>query len=239
METQPVERSPQKLARIAGVLYLIIIATGLFGELFVRGKLIVSGDATATAANILASQTLWRLGIVGDLIMHVCDVPLMLIFYVLLRPVDKTLALLAMLFNMVQTATLVAFKLALVVALFILGSGPYLKAFEPGQLQALMYLLLRADGTGFAVGLIFFGCTCLVNGLLIRRSGYLPKTLGVLLQIAGVCYLVNSFTLLLVARVPDMLIAILIPAFIGELSLCLWLLAKGVNVERWSGSTSD
>jgi Domain of unknown function (DUF4386) len=110
---QPVETSPQTLARNGGVLYLIIIGTGLFGEMFVRGKLVVWGDVTATATNIAASQTLWRMGVAGDLIMHVCDVPLMLIFYLLLRPVDKTLALLAMLFNMVQTATLVATKLAL------------------------------------------------------------------------------------------------------------------------------
>jgi hypothetical protein len=152
----------------------------------------------------------------------------------LFRPVDKTLALLAMLFNMVQTATLVAFKLALMVALFVLGSGEYLKAFEPRQLHALMYLFIKADGTGFGVGLIFFGFVCLVNGSLIRRSGYLPKALGVLLQIAGVCYLTNSFALLLAPKVAQMLFpAILLPAFIGELSLCVWLLVKGVDVQKW------
>src|SRR5664280_2718040 len=94
------ETSPQTLARIGGVLYLLIIVTGLFGEMFVRGKLVVSGDATATASNITASQVLWRVGVAGDLIMHVCDIPLMLIFYVLLRPVHKTLALLGVLFNL-------------------------------------------------------------------------------------------------------------------------------------------
>lgn len=165
--------------------------------------------------------------------MHVCDVPLMLIFYILLRPVDKSLALLAMLFNMVQTATLVAFKLALVVALFVLGNGEYLKAFEPPQLRALAYLLIKADGTGFGIGLIFFGCACLVNGFLIRRSGFLPKALGVLLQVAGVCYLVNSFTLLLAPKFSNLFPAILLPAFVGELSLCIWLLLKGANAPKW------
>ena len=228
------EASPQKLARIGGVLYLIIIVTGLFGEMFVRGKLVVSGDATTTAANIMASQVLWRVGVAGDLIMHVCDVPLMLIFYVLLRPVHKTLALLGVLFNLVQTAALVAFKLNLLVALFLLGSADYLKALEPRQLHALMYVFIKADGYGFGIGLIFFGCAILVFGYLIRRSGYLPKAIGVLMQIAGVCYLTNSFALLLAPKVADaMFPAILIPAFIGELSFCLWLLAKGVNVPKW------
>src|SRR5664280_2303623 len=221
------ETSPQTLARIGGVLYLLIIVTGLFGEMFVRGKLVVSGDATATASNITASQVLWRVGVAGDLIMHVCDIPLMLIFYVLLRPVHKTLALLGVLFNLVQTAALVAFKLNLLVALFLLGSADYLKALEPRQLNALMYLFIKADGYGFGIGLIFFGCACLVFGYLIRKSGYLPRTIGVLMQIAGVCYLTNSFALLLAPTVADaMFPAILIPAFIGELSFCLWLLVK-------------
>jgi Domain of unknown function (DUF4386) len=234
MAKQTVEVSPQTLARIGGVMYLIIIVTGLFGEMFVRDKLVVSGDATATATNIMASQVLWRAGVAGDLIMHVCDVPLMLIFYVLLRPVNKTLALLAVLFNLVQTAALVAYKLTLLVALFLLGSADYLKAFEPRQLHALMYLFIKADGYGFGIGLIFFGFACLVYGYLIRRSGYLPKTLGVLMQIAGVCYLTNSFALLLAPTVADAIFpAILVPAFVGELSLCLWLLVKGVNVPKW------
>lgn len=228
------ETSPQTLSRIGGVLYLLIIVTGLFGEMFVRGKLVVSGDATATASNITASQVLWRVGVAGDLIMHVCDIPLMLIFYVLLRPVHKTLALLGVLFNLVQTAALVAFKLNLLVALFLLGSADYLKALEPRQLNALMYLFIKADGYGFGIGLIFFGCACLVFGYLIWKSGYLPRTIGVLMQIAGVCYLTNSFALLLAPSVADaMFPAILIPAFIGELSFCLWLLVKGVNMKKW------
>src|SRR5207249_1402806 len=117
MTDRTVETSPQTYARIGGVLYLIIIVLGLFGEAVVRNKLIVSGEPTATANNIMTSQLLWRIGIAGDLIMHVCDVPLMLVFYVLLRPVNKYLALLAVLFNLTQTAVLVAYKLSLLVAL--------------------------------------------------------------------------------------------------------------------------
>jgi hypothetical protein len=239
MTNHPVDTSPQVYARIGGVLYLIIIVAGLFGEVFVRGSLIVSGDATATASNIMASQLLWRFGIVGDLIMHVCDIPLMLILYVLLRPVNKALALLALLFTLIQTAVLVAYKLSLLVALFLLGSADYLKVFEPHQLHALAYLFVKSDGYGFGIGLIFFGCACLVSGYLILRSRYLPKLVGALMQIAGLCYLTNSFSLLLAPTFARTIFpAILVPAFISELSLCLWLLVKGVNVERWKLQSS-
>jgi len=234
MTDRTVETSPQVYARVGGVLYLIIIVAGLFGEAFVRGKLVVSGDATATAHNIMDSQLLWRLGIAGDLVMHMCDVALTMIFYVLLRPVNRNLALLAAFFNLVQSAILGANKLTLLVALFFLGSADYLKAFEPRQLHALAYLAIKTHGYGFGVGLLFFGCMCLVLGYLIRRSGYFPKILGVLMQIAGLCYLVNSFALLLSPTLANMLFpAILVPAFIGELSVCLWLLVKGVDVPRW------
>jgi hypothetical protein len=239
MAHRPAATSPQVYARIGGILYLIIIATGIFGELFVRGKLVVAGDAGATAANILASQLLWRASIAGDLIMHVCDVPLMLIFFVLLRPVNKILALLAVLFNLVTTATLVATKLALVVALFLLGKADYLKAFEPAQLNVLTYLAIKADGHGFSIGLIFFGCECLVLGYLIYKSGYFPRVLGVLMQVAGLCYLTNSFALLLAPKVESALFPfILVPCFIGEMSLCLWLIVKGVNLAKWERQAS-
>jgi hypothetical protein len=228
------DTSPQAYARVGGLLYLIIIVAGVLGELFVRGRIVVSGDAAATASNIMASPLLWRIGIVGDLIMHACDVPLMVIFYVLLRPVNRTLALLALLFNLIQTAVLVANKLNLLMPLFLLGNADYLKAVEPRQLHTLSYLFIRLHGYGFSVGLIFFGFTALVLGYLIFKSSYLPRVLGVLMQIAGLCYLTNSFTLLLAPAVADrMFPLILLPPFVAELSLCLWLLAKGVNVEKW------
>lgn len=226
--------SPQAYARTGGVAYLIIILAGLFGEMIVRNTIVVSGDATATANKLVASPLLWRIGIAGDLIMHVCDVILIMVLYVLLKPVNKNLALLAMLFNLIQTAVLVANKLNLLMPLFLLGDADYLKSFDPQQLQALSYLSIKAHGYGFGIGLIFFGFECLLLGYLILKSGYLPKTIGILMQIAGLCYLVNSFSLLLAPRFVDLIFpAVLIPSFIGELSLCLWLLVKGVNVSKW------
>ena len=228
------ERSPNLYARLGGALYLVIIVAGLFGEIVVRDGTIVSGDAAATAHNIAASEPLWRVGIAGDLVMHVCDVPLMLIFYTLLRPVDRFIAQLALIFTLTQSAVLVASKLSQITPLLVLSGAPYLDAFDARQLDALAYVALRSDAYGFGVGLIFFGFACLALGHLIVRSGFLPRFLGWLMQLAGACYLVNSFALILAPPLAKALFpAILAPAFIGETSLCLWLLIKGVDVARW------
>jgi len=234
MANRATDIRPQAYARVGGILYLTIILAGASGELFVRGSLVVSGNAAATATNILASRYLWRAGVAGDLVMHVCDVGLMLVFYVLLRPVNRNLALLAILFNLVQTSVLVANKLNLVLPLFLLADAPYLKAFTPEQLQALSYVAIRTHDYGFALGLIFFGVECLVVGYLIIRSSYLPATLGVMMQIAGVCYLINSFADVVYPPIASRLFPfILLPAFIAELSLALWLLVKGVDLSKW------
>lgn len=227
--------SPQVYARIGGLAYLIIIIAGAFGELFIRDKIIVSGDAAATANNILASQILWRIGIAGDLVMHVCDLILALVYYTLFKSVNKKLAMLSVLFGLIQTAVLVANKLNLLMPLFLLGNDDYLNSYDPHQLQALAYIFIKAHGYGFNIGLIFFGFECLIDGYLIFKSGFLPKILGVLLGIAGLCYLINSFTMLLSPKLSGLIFQIiLVPTFIGELLLCLWLLFKGVNVAKWN-----
>jgi len=234
-EDHEVQISPQIYARTGGVLYLIIIVGGLFGHAFIRDRVIVPGDATATAANIRSLESLWRFGIAAELFMLICTVALALILFVLLRAVSRDLALLAVFFNLVSIALEAASdSLLLLGALFPLGNAEYLRAFEPEQLYALASLSLELNGYGFGVSLIFFGCECLVLGYLIFRSGYLPKALGVLMQIAGLSYLTNSFALLLVPTFADRLFpAILLPALVGEASLCLWLLVKGVNAEKW------
>ena len=230
------EDSPQLYARIAGVLYLTIIIAGVFGELLVRNKLLVYGDVTATANNIINSEFLWRLGISSDLIMHICDLPVMIIFYYLFRPVNRKLALLNLCFNLIQTAVLVINKLNLLAALFFLGDAKYLKSFSPDQLHALSYLSIKLHDFGFGIGLIFFGFVCLFEGYLFFKSGYFPKTIGVLMSIAGLCYLTNSFALLLAPQFSS--IALLMPCFIAELSLSLWLIFKGVNLPIWKTAVS-
>jgi Domain of unknown function (DUF4386) len=234
-----VERSPQQYARLAGIFYLAIIVLGISGELFVRGTLVVSGDAGATANAISSSSLLWRAGIVGDLLMHAFDVPMLVIFYFLLRPVSEGLALFAAFMHLLQTAVLVMNKLKLLIPLFLMEDSGYLKSFSAEQLHALSYLAIKAHGYGFAIGLIFFGFACLVTGYLIYKSGYLPKIIGVLMLAAGLSYLINSFSLLLVPSFAAAIFpAVLVPAFIGELALALWLIVKGVNLERWAQSKS-
>ena len=234
-----VETSPQTYARIGGALYLIIIVIGLFGEAFVRDRLIVSGDAAATAANIMSHESLWRFHIAAELFLLICAVALLLILYALLRPVSRDLALLAVFINLVSIGIEAATTLYLLQALFPLGNAGYLKAFTREQLYAMASLSLKSHGYGFSVSLLFFGCFCLIVGYLIFRSGYLPKTIGVLMQIAGLSYLTNSFALILSPAFANRLFpAILLPAFVGEASLCLWLLVKGVNVPKWQEQVS-
>ncbi len=229
------EFSPQPYARAAGLAYLIIIVAGALGELFIRNKLIVSGDPAATARKIADSPLLWRMGIAGDLIMHVCDLIVAMVYYTLFKKVNKQLALLALLFGMIQTAVLVANKMNLMIPFFLSGSEAYLKAFSAEQLQAWSYLAIKAHGYGFGIGLIFFGFECLVDGYLIFKSGFLPKFLGVFILIAGLCYLLHSFALILFPHVADMIFQVTIaPVFIAELSMSLWLLFKGVNLTRWN-----
>ena len=230
---------PQRYARIGGVLYLAIIVLGLFGEGFVRGTLVVSGDATATARAIAASEGLWRAGVAGDLLMHVLDLPVILVLFLLLRPVSEPLAWLATFFNLVQTAVLAVNKLNLVAPILLLGNGYGLDGFSQLQLQELSYLAIKAHGYGFGIGLVFFGFTCLLRGYLVFKSGYFPRALGVLLVLAGLSYLVNSFALLLWPALASALFPfILVPAFVGELGFALWLVAKGVNVEQWARFTA-
>lgn len=211
---------PDRYARIGGALYLIIIVAGIIGPLLTREQLIVPGDATATADSIAASPDLWRVGIAVNVVMQLCDVPVMLILFLLLSPVNKNVALLALLFNIVQTATLVANQLTLVAAQLASTDQP-----------ALADIAIQAYSYGEALGLVFFGFTLLGSGYLIRHSGYLPWILGLLVQIAGVSYVVNSFLLLIATDLAN--IALLVPAFVAELSLALWLLLKGVDASKW------
>jgi Domain of unknown function (DUF4386) len=239
MPNQNAEISPQKYARIGGLLYLVIIVFGAFAEGFVTNKLIVSGDAAATAQNILASPTLWQLGTAGNLIVVLCAAPLLWIEYLLLKPVSKQLVLLAVFLNLVSLAVEAISKLFLLLVLPILQKADYLKAFDLQQLQVLANLALKSHDISFNIALLFFGLTCLVNGYLIFKSGYLPKLIGILMQVAGVSYLIGCFAALFAPTLANLIIpTVLIPALMGESSYCLWLLVKGVNMEKWKERVS-
>jgi hypothetical protein len=227
------EASPRLQARIAGVLYLIVIVTGIFAEIFVREALTVSGDAAATAANILAHELRFRLGFVGELIACACNIPLAVIFYNLFRVVNRSLALAVVFFTLVGTAIESVVLLSHFLPLILLKGGSYLSVFKPEQLQAQAYASLALQSIGFAIALVFFGFYCLVMGYLIFRSTFLPRIIGVLLAIEGVGYLTNSFTLFLAPGLAARIFPYFAVTGLAEVAFCLWLLVMGVNVPRW------
>ncbi|KQV61032.1 hypothetical protein ASC95_06345 [Pelomonas sp. Root1217] len=212
--------------RISGLCYLAIIALGLYSEAFVRGSLVVAGDAAATAERIAANPLLWRSGLVADLLMQVLDLPIIVMMWRLLRPINESLALTATGLNLVQTAVLVANRVQLLAALDLLTGPTTVAAIPPGQREALAMLAVQLHSQGFGIGLIFFGFACVIRGALIARSGVLPRVLGWLLASAGLAYLLNSFALLLAPAFARLLFpAVMLPALVGELAFALWLTA--------------
>jgi hypothetical protein len=223
--------SVQTYARIAGVLFLLSIVAGGFGEAYVPAKIIVSGDASATASNIHALGSLFRWGFAIYLIEAMCDIALALIFYALLRPVQKYLSLLAAFFGILSTALFAVAELFYFAASHILGGANYLKSFSPDQLNTLALLSLKLYGLGAGIFMAFYGIAWIIRGYLIFRSGYFPKFLGVLLMIAGLGFMAKNFTLVLApAYASDVL---LLPMFGAGMSLTVWLFVKGVDVAKW------
>ena len=224
----------QAYARIAGVLFLLSFIAGGFGEAYVPSKLIVPADAAATAENIKALHSLFRMGFAGYLVEAVCDISLSLILYVLLRPVRKDLALLAAFFGLVGTAVYAVAELFYFAAAHILGGAGYLKTFSPDQLNTLALLSLKLFGYGGGLFLVFYGVAWVLRGYLIFRSGYLPKFLGVLLTLGGLAFIARNFALVLApAYASGNLLLLLVP---GGLSLTVWLLVKGVDVPKWEAA---
>lgn len=227
------EHLPRTVARAAGVLYLIIIVLGLFGELVVRSSLIAPGDAATTASNILASTGLFRTGFVADSIMVLCDVALAALLFVLLRPVNRVLAIVALLFRLAQAAVLALNLLNYHAAMLVLTGAAGPAAFDEAQVASLASLFLDLHSHGYDLGLILFGVHCLVLGYLITKSSFLPRTLGYLGGAAGVVYLVGSYVRFVVPTMVETVAPIYLVAIVAELSLCGWLLIKGVDRDRW------
>jgi hypothetical protein len=229
----------QTYARAAGVLLLLSLIAGGFGEAYVPSRLIVSSDATATAQNFKAFELLYRMGFAGYLIEAVCDIALSLILYVLLRPVRKNIALLAAFFGLVSTAVFAASELFYLAPSLILGGGSYLKTFAPDQLNTLALLSFKLFAYGGVMFTVFYGVAWVLRGYLIFRSAYLPKFLGVLMTLGGLAFIARNFLLALApSYAPGILLLLMLP---GGLSLPLWLLVKGVDVRIWevTAATSD
>ena len=231
--------SPRHLARIAGGLYLIIIVGGFFAIGYVPAALFVPGNAAATAHNIQAHELLYRSGLAVHIIILLCNIPLAVIFYDLFKVVSRRFALLVVFFTLVGTAVEGANLLKQFAPLMLLGGGHYLSVFTTEQLQALAYMPLDSQAISYDIQQVIYACYLLAAGYLVFRSTFLPRILGVLLAIGGLCYLTNSFATFLAPMFAAGLFPyIQVPSGVAELSLCLWLLVIGVNVSRWEQQAS-
>ena len=225
--------SNKNLARIAGFCYLIVIATGLFSEVFVRQALKVSNNALATAQNIQANEMLFRWGFVADLINFVVGIPTILILYHFFKKSNKILLQIALAFVIIQTAIIAVNLLNQITPLLLLSNETYLHTFQQNQLATLSLLSLNIQAQGYGIGLVFFGFYCIIIGFIIFKTNAIPKIIGVAYAIAGICYLINNFTMFLSKGfVNPVFIYRAIPIVIGELSLCLCLLIKGIDAYK-------
>jgi hypothetical protein len=239
VEQRNADASPRRTARLAGLFYLITALAGGFAEIGVRGKVVVSGDAAATARNILASEGLYRLGFAADIVAGAAYVVVTLLLYELLKPVNRSLSLLAAFFSLVGIAIGGVAALGHLAPLLLLKGAPYLAPYNIDQLQAMALLALKLHAQGYLIGLVFFGFYEALLGYLIFRSAFLPRTLGILVGIAGLAFLTNSFAIFLSPALGNALNPFMLALDgIGEMSLTLWLLVMGVNVTKWKEKAS-
>lgn len=218
------------VARLTGALYLGTIAFGLFAEVETRESLIVGSDAAATARAILANEALFRAGLAADLAMLACYVGVTTLFLDMFRPVHAGVSRMAAAFSLIGISVLAADTLMLLVPLRLLTASPYLAALGSSQRYEASLLALKVHGDGYDVSLVFFGIYCLMLGWLVWRSAFLPKAIGALMVLAGVCYILNSISNLAVPAFARMLSSHLMdPTLIGEAALALWLLVFGAG----------
>ena len=232
------EPSPLFKARTAGFFWLMTFLTGAFA-MFVGGRFVVSGDAVATAANILANEPSFRLGVAANLIATACYLTATLLVYDLLKPVNRNLSLLAAFFSITGCAIGALSMLFQLAPLVVLGGAQYLSVFTVEQLRALAFMFFRLYEQASNIAFAFFGLHCLLVGCLILKSMFLPRIVGALMVCAGLGWLTFSFASLLSPLLARYLSPyIMAPGILGEASLTLWLLVMGVNVQRWMEQAS-
>jgi len=219
----------QRFARIAGAMYLLTVATALFGEAHVRGSLLVGESAAATAKNLVDSNQLFRIGLATDLLTFAGVVVLVWSLYQLLRSVDRQLAVLAVFFRLVELGTHFAAVAFGVVALSLLGGGEYTRAFDNAELSGLVGFALRAQMAGLGLGFIPLGLGSAIFALLLLRSSLVPRLLAGWGVFASLLLTAYSFGNVLSARTSDFFYVGMLPMLVYEVSLGAWLLFKGVR----------
>jgi hypothetical protein len=231
--------SAKNPGRFTGLLYVLVSIPGAFALLYVPSKLIVGGNATATANNIAASETLFRLGIAAQLISQALFIFVALALYDLLKGVNQRHA--SLMVTLIVVSIPIAFlnELNAIAALVLVRGADFLSIFEKPQRDALAMLFLNLHSHGFDVAAIFWGLWLFPLGLLVYRSGFLPRILGVLLMVNCFTYLVNSFTSLLLPQYEHIVSRWMMPLQFGELLFMFWLLIKGANPKPLVAPTSS
>jgi len=223
--------SVQAVARTCGVLLLLSLVAGGFGEGYVPSRILVPHDAAGTVARLRSLDALFRLGLTGWLIEAMCDISLALGFYVLLRPVRRDLALLAAFFGLVGTTIYAVGEVLFLGASYIAAAPAWLKAFSPGQLDGLALLLINIFGYGGIISVLFYGVATTLRGYLIFRSGFLPAWLGLLMMLGGLAFVARTFAFVLAPAFPSGNFVLLLAP--GGLAFTVWLLVRGVDVPKW------
>jgi hypothetical protein len=222
--------STKRQARAAGVLYLLLGITAPIGLVYVPGKLIVPGDATATADRIRGSESLLRLGIASELIHQIIGVFLVLALYRLFRTVNEALARQVVILGALVSAPIVFVNvLNEIAALALAGGADFFAAFDGRQRDALAFLFLSLHGDGILVAAVFWGLWLFPFGMLVIRSSFIPGVLGVSMMVAGVAYLANSFTALCVPRYSHLVGPVAGILELGELPIVFWLVIWGAR----------
>jgi hypothetical protein len=223
----------KKTARMAGILYLIYIVISIFADVLGRSKLIVLGDATTTAGNIMASAWQFRIGFVVDLVAAVLFLLTAWALYVLLKPVNKPLALMFLLLNLGGVAVWCFSDLFLIASQLLVSGADYLKVFQVDQLQALAMLFLYIYKNGFSgIAQIFFSAWLLPLGYLVFKSGFLPRILGIVLMVECFGWLMFPIQFFLFPGYVVITYLSSAVGFIGEFSLMLWLLIMGAKDQK-------
>lgn len=235
MKITNTKTSPQIYARAVGLLSLVVIIAGIIAEMVISGKLVVNGDAVTTATNILAHKDLFQLGFAIYMIEMAFQIAQTVLYYVLLKPVNRSIALLSLFLNMTGCIIKTVSRLFYISPLLVLGGSDYLSVFSAEQLQAFALLFLNINNQAAGMALVFFGFSTFLNGFLIFNSTFLPRVLGVLSMIGGLGWLTYIYPPL----GHQLFSYILFVALIGSVVEILWLLFKGVNVEAWQKRAAE
>jgi len=221
----------QRYARVAGILLVVSIFAGWFGETYVPGRLMVSNDIAETARRVAGSLGLFRAGFAGYLLEAMCDLALTAIFYFLLRPVSRPLSLIAACFGIFSTAVFAVGEMFYFFAALPAMNAGLAGALTPNARASFAYLCFTGYGSVFGIFAGFYGISVMLRGYLIYRSGYLPRVLGALALLGGAGFVVLNFTVVLAPHCSTMLLVL--PMFVAMVSMAVWFLARGIDGARW------